>query len=109
MARVNPTLAIGRVDSLVVALRARPLGLSYPLARRGHAPQAIRRVNARRAAPKGLGAGDASQMIRAAHADRSLLCVSKDELLSWVCRERPSPPVSRQVRKWKPLWLAHRD
>jgi hypothetical protein len=29
-----------------------------------------------------LGAGDASQMIRAAHTDRSLLCVSKDDLLA---------------------------
>jgi hypothetical protein len=29
-----------------------------------------------------LGAGDASQVIRAAHTDRSLLCVSKDDLLA---------------------------
>jgi hypothetical protein len=29
-----------------------------------------------------IGAGDASQMIRAAHADKSLLCVSKDDLLA---------------------------
>ena len=29
-----------------------------------------------------IGAGDASQMIRAAHAHKSLLCVSKDDLLA---------------------------
>jgi len=29
-----------------------------------------------------IGAGDASQMIRAAHTDKTLLCVSKDDLLA---------------------------
>jgi hypothetical protein len=29
-----------------------------------------------------LGTGDASQMIRAAHVDKALLCVSKDDLLA---------------------------
>jgi len=29
-----------------------------------------------------IGAGDASQMIRAAYTDKTLLCVSKDDLLA---------------------------
>ena len=36
-----------------------------------------------------IGAGDASQMIRAAHVDKTLLCVSKDDLLApYRTRER---------------------
>src|SRR5215472_7100319 len=36
-----------------------------------------------------IGAGDASQMVRAAHTDKTLLCVSKDDLLApYRTRER---------------------